>query len=346
MSSQSHFPFFRRLFALCLFLSAAPALADAVEKPRKTPHHYVFFGSDRERISEPSFLETKAFEGAQIRYSWRRLEPGEGEYDFAEIEHDLSFLQSKGKKLFVQIQDTSFDDSIKPAPRYLLTNPAYHGGADRQYSFQGDDDSQPTPAGWVARRWDPAVQERFHKLLSALGEKFDGRIEGVNFAETSIDFGETGKFYPKGFTPEIYRDAVIANMRALKRAFPKSVAMVYANFMVGGPPGAEPGSFLSDLYREAKTLKVAMGGPDLKPYRPGQMANSYPLLRAIAAEVPTGIAVQDGNYDLPNPKTGKPVTLQELLAFAKDYLSVDYVFWCTEEPFYSRDVVPYFRSTK
>ena len=343
-------PFTRPLVlqVLLLGLAGAPPVAFAApgRPPDKRLRHYVFFGRERERISERSFLDTPAFEGAQVKYAWRQLEHGEGEYDFGDIEHDLTFLNSRGKRLFIQLQDISYDDSIVPLPRYLLNNPAYHGGADRQYSVQGDDEGHATPAGWVARRWDPAVQERFQKLLVALGRQFDGRIEGINLAETAIDFGQSGRLYPAGFTPDNYRDAVIGNMRVLKRAFPKSVAMLYANFMFDAKPGAEPGSHLRDLYREAKELKVSMGGPDLKPYRPGQMSNSYPLLREIAGNVPTGIAVQDGNYDLPNPKTGKPVTLEQLMAFAQDYLHVDYVFWCTEEPFYSRDLIPSLRGPK
>jgi hypothetical protein len=54
----------------------------------------------------------------------------------------------------------------------------------------------------------------------------------------------------------------------------------------------------------------------------------------------TGIAVQEGNYAYTNPKTGKRVTSGELLAFATNYLGVDYIFWCDEEPYYSRDVLP------
>jgi hypothetical protein len=38
------------------------------------PKHYVFFNRDRERISEATFLDTKAFEGAQLKYTWRELE--------------------------------------------------------------------------------------------------------------------------------------------------------------------------------------------------------------------------------------------------------------------------------
>jgi hypothetical protein len=318
-----------------LTIGMLAALAHPAESASAHLRHFVFFGRDRERIAERSFLDSKAFEGAQIRYSWKQIEHGEDGYDFADIEHDLAFLGSHGKKLFAQIQDISYSMAIMPLPQYLLQDPVYHGGAEKQFQIPGGDEKHATPAGWVARRWDPAVEKRFQKLLLALGRQFDGRIEGINLAETSIDFGETGQLYPKGFTPEIYRDAIVADMRVLKQAFPKSVAMVYANFMVGGA------SYLQDLYRQAKELKVAMGGPDLKPYRYFQMQNSYPLLRGIAGSVPTGIAVQDGNYEIPNPRTGKPVTVPELVGFAGGYLNVRYVFWCTEEPFYSRDVIPY-----
>jgi hypothetical protein len=77
-------------------------------------------------------------------------------------------------------------------------------------------------------------------LFVALGKEFDGRIAGINLAESSVGVGRTGKLWPRGFTREIYREAVITNMRALKRAFPKSIAMVYANFMPGGRPTAIP----------------------------------------------------------------------------------------------------------
>jgi len=39
------------------------------------------------------------------------------------------------------------------------------------------------------------------------------------------------------------------------------------------------------------------------------MRNSYPLLKEYVGRIPTGIAVQDGNYEHTNPNTGKAVTL-------------------------------------
>jgi hypothetical protein len=301
-------------------------------------HHFVFFNRDRERISDATFLNLKALEGAQIKYTWRELEKQKDEYNFAEIQSDLTFLQSKGKKLFIQIQDTSFDTNIVTIPQYLLRDAEYHGGVALQYSIKNDDEANVIPEGWVARRWDPAVQERFERLLLALGRQFDGQIEGINLAETAVDFGETGKLFPKGFTPEVYRNAILTNMLVLKRAFPRSVAMEYANFMPGGQP------YLQSLYEQGKESKVAFGGPDLLPYKPGQMQNCYPLIRECAGVVPTGIAVQDGNYQHVDPKTGRQVTIAELVQFATEYLRVDYIFWCTQEPFYSRDLIPFLRT--
>jgi hypothetical protein len=332
----------RKIVGCVLFIWLCCASVSA-----KPEHHYVFFGQDREKIKgASSFLETKALEGAQVTYSWRQLEPAKDEYDFSTIREDVVFLGSKGKKLFIQLQDVTFSESRINVPRYLLQDALYNGGADKQYQIKGDDEEHATVEGWMARRWDPAVQERLHKLLFALGREFDGRIEGINFAETSIGVGSTGRLFPKGFSFEIYRDAIITNMKALKRAFRKSVAMQYANFMPGEwLPGDDKG-YLRAVYRAAKELQVGVGSPDLLPYRPGQLNHAYPLIRNAAGIAPTGIAVQEGNYSDVNPKTGKRATISELLEFATDYLKVDYIFWCAQEPFYSKEVIPFLKRVK
>ena len=55
----------------------ARASADAAkDSAPRAVHHYVFFNRDRERIAEPTFIQTKAIEGAQLKYSWRELEQG------------------------------------------------------------------------------------------------------------------------------------------------------------------------------------------------------------------------------------------------------------------------------
>ena len=217
------------------FSSLAAALIAATSAQAQKPvHHFVFFAGDRDAIKTDSlFLNTKSIEGAQIIYTWRFLERGKDGYDFSEVRENLEFLKSHRKKLWIQLQDVSFGESQANVPDYLVKDTAYHGGAERTYSVRGDNDSSVKSSGWVARRWDPAVQDRFAKLLMALGREFDGEIEGINLPETSMEYGSTGKLFPPGYTNESYRAAIKTNLAALKKAFPKSVAMQYANFMGG-----------------------------------------------------------------------------------------------------------------
>lgn len=323
---------------------AAPAAADAQQTPSSCGEtalrHYVFFNRARHRIRDSAFLANPGIAGAQVKYTWRELEPERDRYDFSAIREDHAYLAARGKRLFVQLQDVSFDSSIVNVPEYLRSDPEFGGGAVRDYHQPGDDEALAIPAGWVARRWDPAVQARMHRLLAALGAELDGRIAGINLPETSVGFGTSGRLWPRGYTPERYRDAVIENMRALKRAFPTSVAMQYGNFMPGEWLPEDDRGFLRDVYREAREIGVAMGGPDLFPYQRGHMNHNYPLIRAHHGAAPTGIAVQEGNYGRAHPVTGKPPTVAELIEFARDFLCVDYIFWFDEEPFYTRDVLP------
>jgi hypothetical protein len=131
-----------------------------------------------------------------------------------------------------------------------------------------------------------------------------------------------------------------------KQAFPKSVAMQYANFMPGEWRPTSDKGYLSAVYAAARELKVAVGGPDVMPSRPGQMNGPYPLIRESAGIVPTGLAVQDGNLAEINPKTGKKVTAAELLEFAVEDLKLDYIFWGREEPYYSSEIMPVLRGIK
>jgi len=323
---------------LLLTFSLLASLGGPVAVP-KTVHHYIFFNLERERINESSFLNNKGIEGAQLKYTWRELEPTKDQYDFRAIRKDLDFLESKKKKLFIQLQDVSFASEKINVPQYLRNN-EYGGGVAPQFNIVGHDEEHATIGGWVVKRWNTNVQSRFQKLLTALGKEFDGRIAGINLPETALDFGDTGRLSPKEFTAERYVECIIENMTALKRAFPKSVTIQYANFMPGEwLPGDDKG-YLKKVYKAARELGVGVGGPDLLPFRRGQLNHSYPLIQTSAGIIPTGIAVQEGNYSEPDPQSAKRLSVAELLNFASNNLKVDYIFWCTEEPYYSKEVLP------
>ncbi|MCA9514901.1 MAG: hypothetical protein KC635_08165, partial [Myxococcales bacterium] len=316
---------------LTLLLLAAP--------PRPaSPASYVFFGFERDRIHDAAFLGEPAIAGAQLKYSWRELEPERGRYELGALLADLDLLARHGKGLVVQLQDIAFSER-RMLPDYLLEDPAFHGGVATQRADAPDAPGvTPYPAR-IARRWDPAVRARFVALLDALGRATDGRLEALTLAETAVDFGEDDVAAPKDFSPAGYAAAIAEILRAARAAFPRSRVIVYANFMPGEWLPRWDKGYLRGVYALADALGVGVGGPDLLPFRKSQRAHSLPLIAARAAGTPAGVAVQDGNLMDTDPATGRPVTARRLYEIARDELHLDYLFWGTEEPFYSRDVL-------
>src|SRR5262249_45361301 len=121
-----------------------------------------------------AFLYTPALAGAQVKYTWRELEPTRDQYRLRNVLDDLAFLTRHGKRLVVQLQDASYDERIN-TPDYLASDAEFHGGIARKYESRGDDDAHVRFDGWVARRWVPAVSARFAALLHVLGDSLDGR---------------------------------------------------------------------------------------------------------------------------------------------------------------------------
>lgn len=307
---------------------------------QKTISHFVFFNLDRERIQEMSFLQASNLTGAQLKYTWRELEPEKDQYEFAAIRQDLAYLRAHNKRMFIQVQDVTFDTARVNVPDYILEEEVYHGGVAIQY-MTDEQDNIIRQDGYVSRRWDGEVAKRFHLLLQALGQAFDGQLEGINLPETSVGFGETGALYPAGFTPDSYRDAILAQMEAAKQAFSQSVVIQYANFMPGEWLPWENKGYLESLYQFAKDNDIGMGGPDIKIYKKAQMNHSYKFLKAYSSELISGMAVQWGNYEEINPKTGKQVTVEEIYQFGQTEVDLNYIFWSTQEPFYSNQLLPF-----
>lgn len=317
-------------------LLAASFAAQCGSRPAEPapPSNFIYFARDHELVADTLFLNHPGIVGAQLTWTWRELEPERDRYDFTAIRDQIDRLRRHGKRLFVQISDVTFTERV-PVPDYLLSDTAFHGGAARKY-----EGSEGTFDGWVARRWDPAVRERFARLLDALASEFDGVIEGVNLPETAIGF-EDPRFHPPGFTFDAYAEGVRANVAAARAAFDRSCVIVYANFMPGEAlPGVDRG-FLRGVYTFAERIGAGVGGPDLLPFREGQQANSLPLIRNRPAGVIAGLAVQDRNLSDLDPSTGQPVTVDALYRHAVDPLRLDYIFWGVEEPYYSRDILPF-----
>ncbi|GAB5472691.1 MAG: hypothetical protein Mars2KO_07900 [Maribacter sp.] len=275
-------------------------------------------------------------------YSWKELEPEKGQFNFSPIRKDIAYLSTYGKRLFIQLQDVTFDKRYKAVPDYLLTG-EYDGGAVFQYNDDGE------PEGWTAKRWNKKVQERFAILLKALGDEFDKKIEGINLQETAI--GVNSKT-DASFTEATYLQGIKNNMLAAKKAFPNATTMLYANFIPGEWLPFDDKGYLKSIYEYGEKIGVGLGGPDLMVTRKGQLNHALAQMHEGKFTAPLGIAVQDGNYI---SKTGADKDYEEnkdsglkgrknlvpmLHAFARDFLKVNYIFWVNQEPYFEEDVIP------
>jgi hypothetical protein len=302
--------------------------------------HFVYFAKDRELIKNHPLLTHLMFQGAQIMYSWRDLEPEKGEYDFSILMQDYEYLKKYSKKLFIQLQDVTFNPKYKAVPDYLLTA-EYEGGAVLQYNENNQ------PEGWVAKRWNKKVRERFSLLLQALGKTFDGKLEGINLQETSIGVKDSS------FSEIGYIRGIKENMLAVKKAFPTSTTMIYANFTPGEwLPGNDKG-YLRGIYHYGEKIGVGLGGPDLMVKRKGQLNHALAMMHEGHYTVPLGIAIQDGNYIGETGNTGERIKKKPhdnivalLHGFAKDFLKINYMFWANQEPYFKTDVLSCFSNDK
>jgi hypothetical protein len=315
----------RRTLASLLLASIAFAGVARAE-PGHDPVNFLFADSD-DLVTRQSLIERPDIAGVQIVYTWKSLEHAKGEYDFSQIESDLAFLEKRGKKLFVQLQDRFFFIEARNVPRYLLEQPEYGGGLVPQSDYAGE--GKPEGHGWVAMQWNPAVRARFQALIRALAKTFDGRIHGINLPESAVEVDP--KKDKTGFTCDGYFAAEMENARVAREAFQKSHVVQYVNFWPCGWENEH--GYLARSFEIAAQNHIGLGGPDIVPWRPGHMKNSYPFFNRYRGKLDlVAMAVQEPTLTYTNPKTKRKFTRDEFVAFARDYLGVDIIFWSVTAP--------------
>lgn len=302
--------------ALLLFL-----LGNALA--RAAPANFLYTSAG-ELAGHADILGNPEIGGVQVVYNWRQLEPSEGVYDFSQIDADLAAATQLDKKLVIQVQDRFFSPKARNIPDYILTEPQYGGGLVPQV-----EEGKSEGYGWTTMQWNPAVRARYQSLLKALAARFDGKVFAVNLPETAIDVVEAGD--KSGFTCDAYFAAELENLAAAHAAFRTSHVVQYVNFW---PCEWENDrNYMGRLFAYAADNGIGLGGPDIVPWRKGQMKNSYPFFNQYKGKLAfVGMAVQEPTLAYVNDKTGKPFTRDEFVAFATDYLGVDVIFWSAETP--------------
>lgn len=307
-----------------------PCSPRAAEAPpgKWHPGHYVFVGHGAIR---PQHILDR-FRGVQKCYAWRVLEPARGRYGLSAVKADLALLQEHGKQLVLQLQYKAFGKDQCYAPAYLQ-GPEFGGGVYRASSGSFN------PVLWNAR-----VGEQMDALFAALGRELDNQpaLEAVVLPETapSANLVRSPQEGVEPYSVQAYLEALKQRVAALRKAFPRTVVIQYANF---------PPELLEELTDYMKEIGMGMGGPDVYPL-PSHLSDPvrgvYRLYPKLAGIVPLGAAVQSPDYSVANkkrttafdrgqdPKTVAvdpqdeiPIPVREHLKLAQEKLKLNYLFW-------------------
>lgn len=323
----------RDIAAVAYFSFLSGASSCALSAPLQVgtkwhPGHYVLVGHRRIRADH---LSTE-FRGIQRLYTWSDLEPEQGRYDLSSITSDAANVRGAGKQLVVQIQYKAFVQGQRRVPAYLQ-GAEYGGGVFRTHT-----------GAWDPVLWNERVGARLDALFAALGHVLDvdPTIEAIVLPETSL--AATLGMHPQPgverYNLSVYVAALKARMLALRRAFPRTVVIQYANYPVAA---------LEELTKFMGQEGVGLGGPDVYP-RPSPLADPqhgvYRLYATLAGVVPLGAAVQSPDYsvaamkrtaafgrgaDRAEPLTSAedelPIPVREHLRLARETLKLNYIFW-------------------
>ncbi|KFZ00564.1 hypothetical protein V500_01011 [Pseudogymnoascus sp. VKM F-4518 (FW-2643)] len=312
-----------RLSLLLFAALVAPSIAAPAPGCNAILQHWLYSSQIDDKAL--AIMDRSDIVGVQALYSWKSLEQAEGKYNFSNIQGDLDVVRAKGKKLWIQLQDRSFNPKMDPVPKYMKT-PFYSNGSAP--TCDGDNcEADFQLSGWAAQQWIPAVRKRYQALLKALAEKFDGKVYGLNLPETSIEVNQSAN----GYTNEGYFNGELENAGYAAEVFKETYVVQYVNFWADG--WADDNNRFTDSFNYFAIHGVGVGGPDLIPNKTAQVKNSYPFLTGYHDKVPiTVVAVQEPDLAEKNPKTGKQFTKTEFVDYAVNVLKVRIIFWAASSP--------------
>jgi hypothetical protein len=286
-----------------------PVAAPLPEAQRKFhPGHYISIGPAQMAKGLEEALKrslSDEIKGVQLRYRWTDLEPLEGRYDLSLIARDLEVAARWKLQLVAVIEDKSFNDRPPPTPAYLH---AKHTLRSRQ--------------GYTAVRWDPYVNQRLQQLVAEIGAQFDcnPNLEGIAFQESAPNLADE-VLAASGYTPEKYRDALLALLRSASQSLPRSRIFWYMNFLPGGQ------AYLGDIARTLAGTGLVMGGPDVLPDNEPLAERVYPLYEALNGRLPLFCSMRHPSYRHLKAGASGYWSMEDLFVFARDELHVDYLFW-------------------
>ena len=174
-----------------------------------------------------------------------------------------------------------------------------------------------------------AVRERYQRCSRRWR-----RIRWPRLWHQSAGVGDRHR-HPKkdktGFTCEKYFAAELENVAFARKAFVKSHVVQYVNFWPCEWNNDK--KFMSRAFEFAQANSIGLGGPDIVPYKKGQMKNCLPILPSVQGQVePGGDGGAGTDADVHQPRNEKAVHARRVRGVRGDYLGVDIIFWATASP--------------
>ncbi|PSJ17957.1 glycoside hydrolase [Nitrosomonas supralitoralis] len=319
---------------LCISMMYVPsgavaATSDPTAVKWHPGHYYIIRGSQKNNATYLSQVyselkATPALKGMMIRYFWNDLEKSKGVYDFSSIDKRLAELSSRGKRLVIQVQTKSFNKR-QVVPNYMKTA-EYEGG-----EFDISDYGNKVVTGRNIKLWNLQVQNRLTALFRAMGKRYNSHpyFEGISMIESAM--GEPIKPLTKTQVTNFYNNKIIVQ-KQMRLFFPNTMTIQEVNY---------PRPILASFVGRLKNIGTALSSPDTfieekgllfeaTKYDPNQGVYNY--YSEFAGTIPMVPTVMSNNYkNTKGDGTGYVPTISQILAFARDTLNANYIFWTREK---------------
>jgi hypothetical protein len=276
--------------------SAAP-LAGSTGEYNWYPGYYVLNHTDtaarKQTILDDPLVAP--FTGVQFRYHWAASELSPGEYSagFATLDADLERVAAKGKKLMVMLMYKE-SDGTSAVPADLRTGP----GPWCSGSYCGD--FTPDSEHALALLWNPVVGGRLEAWIAAMAQHLSespyiDSVAGIVFNETSLGTTDTAVLASADYDPDVYIQALEANMLAATTAAPRLITIIYfeGGFVSMDGESVRAGEKLGDWM--LLHPRTGAGVSDLKPKDP--KGTSHPCANpTYQSSIACAPAVQANDY--------------------------------------------------
>ncbi|PSJ17956.1 glycoside hydrolase [Nitrosomonas supralitoralis] len=322
------------LLWFCVWLILAP-LGVVAATPNSSAvkwhpgHYYIIKGSRKNNTAYLSKVyseldATPVLNGMMIRYFWADLEDSNGVYDFSSIDKRLAELTDRGKRLVIQVQTKSFNGR-QVVPNYLKKT-EYEGGEFYISNFGGNE-----IAGRNIKLWNPQVRDRLIALFKAMGERYNSHpnFEGIGMIETAM--GQPMEPLTNEQVTAFY-DNVIYVQKQMRLFFPNTMTIQEVNY---------PRSILATFVGSLKDVGTALSSPDTFLEQKSLLYQStendhnkgiYNYYSDYAGMIPMVPTIMSKNYkNTKSDGSGYVPTISQILAFARDTLNANYIFWTREK---------------